>query len=1434
MKRILGLDLGTTSIGWALVNEAESSQEKSSIVKLGVRVNPLTTDELQDFEKGKSITTNADRTLKRSARRNLQRYKQRKEALVAILTENGFIGVDDVLTEKGNRTTFETYRLRAKAVTEEISLAELARVLLMINKKRGYKSSRKAKDEGDGRAIDGMELAKKLYDEDLTPGELSLALLTVHNKKKLPDFYRSDLQAELDRIWEKQREYRPEMLSQEAKDEIAGKNEKQTWAILAKHFKWTSRAKQWNDEAACTETVEEERRLEGLKPTVKGTELKIRNCQWRVKALSEQLDPEQLAVVIQEINGLINGSSGYLGAIGDRSKQLYFKRQTVGQYLMAQLTNHPGVSLRNIVFYRQDYLDEFERIWERQALYHPELTPALKAELRDTVIFYQRRLKSQKGLVGFCEFERKEIEVERDGKVVRKVIGTKVIPRSHPLFQTFKIWQTINNIEVFAGDKPRRKKKSDRQGSCSEGAEDALLTTGRRGLYQEEKERLAHELSVRDKMTKAAVLNLLFDNAKALDMNFKEIEGNQTNHALFAAFSSCFEEYGYDPIDFKRPADEIYEQASALFNDLHWNEALLSVNLEKPNKELQNEPYMRLWHLLYSFESDNSQSGKEKLIDKLQNLCGMERPYAAILSNVTFADDYGSLSAKAIQKILPHLKEGNTYDVACAYAGYRHSAASLTKEEIENKVLREHLDVLPKNSLRNPVVEKILNQMVNVVNAIIDAYGRPDEIRVELARELKKNAKEREDLTKAIAQATKESERIRKILADEFGLSHISRNDIIRYRLYEELAANDYKTLYSNRYVPREMLFSKEIDIEHIIPQARLFDDSFSNKTLEYRSVNLEKGSKTAFDYVREKYGDEGADAYRTRCESLFKGKSGKLRKLLMTAAEIPDDFIDRDLRNTQYIAKHALAMLNGICRRVVATTGSVTDELRADWQLVDVMKELNFPKYEALGLVESYADKDGRLIRRIKDWNKRNDHRHHAMDALTVAFTKDAFIQFYNNKNASLMPDSKAHDAIRGIKTRYFENGIAVPPIPLNELRAEAKRHLSELLVSVKAKNKVFTYNVNRSKTKNGELRKLQQTPRGRLHEETIYGSRLKYITKEEKVNASFDAQKIATVGKATYRAALLNRLAEFDNDPKKAFTGKNSLEKNPLYADAAQTLRVPERVTLVTQQAEYTVRKPVDSKLNLGKVVDKRVRDILQRRLDEFEGNADKAFTGLDENPIWFNEKSGLQIKRVKIATGISNAEALHFAKDSEGKFILDAAGRKRPVDFVCPGNNHHVAIFRYPSVNKKGLPVKNEDGTPVYEYEEQVVTFYEAVARVNQGLPVIDKKYRSDEGREFLFSMKQNEYFVFPNEQTGFDPRETDLLNPDNYAAISPNLFRVQKFSSKYYVFRHHLETTIDDKKELQEITWKRVQSLRNMERMVKVRVNHIGQIVAVGEY
>ncbi|MDR0619470.1 MAG: type II CRISPR RNA-guided endonuclease Cas9, partial [Bacteroidales bacterium] len=531
MKKVVGLDLGTNSIGWALVNEATEENEKSSIVKLGVRVNPLTVDEQQNFEKGKAITTNADRTLKRSMRRNLQRYKLRRANLIEILKMHGFITDETILSENGNHTTFETCRLRAKAATDKISLEEFARVLLMINKKRGYKSSRKAKGTEDGTLIDGMEVAKKLYKDNLTPGQYCLGLLQA-GKKYLPDFYRSDLQAEFDKVCNFQKQFYP-FLTNELKKKLRGKNEKATWVICAPSknvekkneafvWKWTETEKVLNENGYSYGNVEKEKTLVGRKREGNTAEQKVENFVWRTKALSEKMHPEELIVVLQKINGQINGSSGYLGAISDRSKELYFNKQTVGQYQMAILADNPNASLRNMVFYRQDYLDEFNALWETQKQFHLELTDELKTEIRDVIIFYQRRLKSQKGLISFCEFESRQIEVEIDGKKKTKTVGSRVIPRSSPLFQEFKIWQRLNDIEVFPANEKNKKQKPNA-----------------RRLEQDEKELLFAELSIREKLSKNQILTLL--DLQEFDMNFNDIDGNKTQYELFKAYKSIIE-----------------------------------------------------------------------------------------------------------------------------------------------------------------------------------------------------------------------------------------------------------------------------------------------------------------------------------------------------------------------------------------------------------------------------------------------------------------------------------------------------------------------------------------------------------------------------------------------------------------------------------------------------------------------------------------------------------------------------------------------------------------------------------------------------------------------------------------------------------------------------------------------------------------------------
>lgn len=1386
MKRILGLDLGTTSIGWALVEESQNKLD-SKIIKLGVRVNPLSTDEKTDFEKGRPLSINAERTLKRGARRNLQRYKLRRENLIDILIKNGFVTKDTPLTEIGKETTHHTLTLRAKAAKERISLEDFAKVLLNINKKRGYKSSRKSNNEDGGQAIDGMSIAKQLYEEEITPGQYVLNIL--NNKKKyIPDFYRSDLKAEFDKIWKIQSDFYKEVLTDKLYIELQEKSKTATWAILEKPLQ-----------------------LVGIKRSGSASDKRLENYQWRVNGLTEKLEPEHLAIVLQEINNKINQSSGYLGAISDRSKKLFLEKKTVGEYLYEQLLKNPHTSLKNQVFYRQDYLDEFETIWNTQAQHHKELKPQLKVTIRDVIIFYQRKLKSQKSQLSFCLFEswQQEYTEKETKKNKTRTIGRRVIPKSSLLFQEFKIWQNLNNLEFTNIEEKTKIEVKD--------LDDGL----RKGIFD--------ELNVRGDLKPNDILKIIGKEIKLGKIslwksNLEKIEGNRTNQALFNIYQTIAELEGYG-IDWKKQtAKEIIDELKAIFPVIGIDKDILEFNSEL--EPIDKQASYQFWHLLYSAEDDDKITAEDKVVygnsnvslkKKLHHKYGFAPRYATMIANISFSQEYGNLSSKAISKIVPYLKDGHTYSEACAHAGYNHSK-SYTADELKNRVLKPKLDLLKKNSLRNPVVEKILNQMVNVVNQIIDTYGKPDEIRIELARELKKSAKERAEMTKGIASATKRNDDIRSLIRKEFNIPNPTKNDIIRYRLYQELESRGHKDLFTNKYIERSQLFSKNIDIEHIIPKALLFDDSYSNKTLAFRKVNIKKANRTAIDFISQDYHSD-LEKFTERVESLYQdGKisRGKRNKLLMPQAKIPDGFIERDLRNSQYIAKKAKEMLFEVFPEVFATSGSITDKLRSDWDLVNVMKELNLPKYRALNLTEfeERLDKNTQHLKKyevITGWSKRNDHRHHAMDALTVAFTTRNHIQYINNLNARRDTSRDNHPLIKNIENLITEvdpRGKRIFKAPAPRFRESAKTHIESILVSFKNKNKVVTKNINITKLADGKsLKKIQLTPRGQLHKETIYGKSKRPEGKPTKINKRFTYDKAKTIVNGLQRKIVLEHLAKYENKNQVAFDTKTIKESPLLY------LNEPLKEVVCFENI-YTIRKDINAdnfkneKL-INKVVDKGVREALKKRLKIYDGDAKKAFTDLEKKPIWLNKAKGIAIKRATI-TGVSNAEALHTAKNHLGKTILE----EMPVDYVSTGNNHHIAIYR-----------DNND-----KLQEEVVSFYEAVARVNQGEEIIRKNH--PQGWEFLFTMKQNEMFVFPSND--FDPTKIDLLDTTKASLISPHLFRVQKIASKNYMFRHHLETELNDDKKTRGVTWENIRSTTPLRDIIKVRLNHIGEIVQVSEY
>ncbi|UKK62958.1 type II CRISPR RNA-guided endonuclease Cas9 [Prevotella communis] len=1195
MKFILGLDPGIASIGWALILEAENDNEQSRIIDSNVvkvdfdnfaymnaKGKISEGKPIDMFRKGLTVSPNLVRRQKRGAHRKLQRYKQRRADLIALLRENGFIDGDTLLCEDGKGTTYETLMLRSKAAREEISLSELARVLLMINKKRGYKSIRKGEADTD-----------------------------------------------------------------------------------------------------------------------------------------------------------IEDMGAYLAAITGRSNTLVENHQTVGQYLMNQLTLNPLKGIKRQTFYRKDYEDEFEQIWKTQMAFHPELTRKLKKEIKNRIIFFQRPIESKKQDLSFCELESHQIEVEKNGKKQLVTTGSRVCPISSPLFQEFRMWQRLNDVVLTN-----------------------TTTLEQYALTLEQKEMLAAELSIRKELTKTAAIKLLVGKqTKTYDLNFDTLIGNETQTRLVSAYLKILEMTGHDILDIKKmKAQDVLNVICKVFEGLGYKtEALNGEVMIGP--EIYMQPHYKLWHLLYSFPGDNSRSGSAKLVQRVKEFFGFDNDeYAKIIADVKFPDGYRSLSAKAIQKLLPFLKEGYQYNEACEKAGYNHSKRSITKEENESRVLHHYLQPIPHNSLRNPLVERVLNQMVSVVNGLIDEYGDEygqfNEIRIELARDLSKNAESRRRMTQDIENNKNERAKCRQELIDQlnergYHVTYVSENDILKYRLYKELAPLGYKTLYSKTKVDLvDLIIHRKFDKEHIIPKAKSPSNAFSVLTVELSSINEEKGDMTALDYVKWKYGEAEAQQYIARVNDLFKKKAiskAKKDNLLRTAADIQDEPLTRDLGLTQYINRKAYELLGTITRKVVPTTGSITSRLRDDWQLVDVLQELVWDKYDKLELIDTYEDKDGKTVRKINEdaWTKRTDHRNHAMDAITVAFTKPAFINYLNSLNA----EGEKREQLMKMRQKNLHrdkqgNWRFNEPMPLGELRAEVKQQLERINVYQKPAINAVTPNLNISKSKKKKEgnRQIQLTPRGKLHDDTYYGSIMENGVKV------------------------------------------------------------------------FTKRVEVNESLNVNDVVDKGVQRILQERLREYGNKPKEAFSNLEENPIWFNREKGIRIKRVIVRTKLKDARAIHKKHDNKGELLLDKDGKVQSADYVRTNNNHHVAIY--------------EDAQ--HELHEVVVSFFDAVDSAIQGNPVIDMTYNADKGWRFLFSLQQNDCFVFPDEATGFNPADIDLTAKDNYALISPHLFKVQAISEGDYRFRHQYDATKNNNAKLKNMTWKRIRVINDLKGAVKVRITKIGHI------
>jgi CRISPR-associated endonuclease Csn1 len=1051
---------------------------------------------------------------------------------------------------------------------------------------------------------------------------------------------------------------------------------------------------------------------------------------WQIRANAAQktVSLNEFGQVLQHFNqkrgykGGKNASeeetkSDYLKGIYDLEAKIAEANLTPAQYHLEQQQKKRDYRFKNgagesKILQRKTYRAEFEKIWEQQAAAYPTiLTNELKTQIADQTIFYQRKLKSQKSSISKCTHEK----------------SYRTIPKSHPLYQDFVIWKTINDLVV-----------TDKQ------SYEQYLPT------DEQRQQLFEALSQTKAMKKKAILKELGFDAKLFELNFDEIKGNVTRAKLMEAF----EAENLDTTPLKTPP---------------------------PSIVAENDYISTLWHLIYATEPTLKLGNDEVIKNILLQKYKMTENQANTVSKISFPADFGSLSARAIRKLMPHLIEGQNEYKACQSVGYNHSEGSKTTEENEKRVLVEQLDLLKTNALRNPIVEKMLQHLINVVNDIIKdtTLGRPDEIRVELARELKSSAKQRQKVEERMKENKKENDKA--IAAIEKEGKKATKKMIERYKLFKQTNGID---LYSGETMElADVLNENKYDIDHIIPQSKYFDDSLNNRIITVRHLNELKSNRTAFDFMKSR-GDEKFQAYQLRLNELhkkisgFRGEHPKIKYLKMTESEIPQDFISRQLKETQYIAKEAKNILQKVVRNVHSTSGGVTDFLRNEWGLDVLLEKMVaqegvYPDAEKMDRI--FNKKSGHYVG-IKDWNKRLDHRHHALDALIVACTKPAIINRLNKLSKYTENAAELKEKLTiGNSARKF-------PKPWANFVADVENILGGTFISFKKQDRVATLNKNKYKHHKEKNKQPQQiwTPRGAFHKETIYG-KIKIIGEPIAVE-KLKEKDLPNIAHQWQKDCLAQRLAQFDGNWKKAFA---KLEENPIWTNKEKTKRL---VHCQIFEERYVVRKDI---LALNR---EQVKDIVDAKI--------KAAVKSAWEEVAAKGKSKLDVETLQKYT---HARRARWCDRATSLITI----RENPIDgtpvgFVANDSNHHAAIY------------KNEAGV----LNEKMVTFWEAFERKRQGVPVVQETH--SEFGKLQVSMIIGEMFVFGMTK----PELEEAIADKKWKKISKHLFRCQNVSSEYYVFRHHLATMIN--KDFQMV---RVTNLKKMLTGIKVQITRIGRIEIV---
>jgi len=1377
MKKILGLDIGSNSIGWALIN-LDFENEQGEILGAGSRIVPMDTDLLNNFEQGNSISKTADRRQARGARRLRQRYKLRRQRLIELLKLVGWLPEDFCaghrlpVTQDSIRQMHElfesskipedwvVYFLRHKALHEQVTLSELARILYHINQRRGFKSNRKANNEE-------VHINEDADDDNLPKRESRVEILRITRIRNTEEIIRKKKAIEIEVAHPISdginkgiilRDTLPDWINQDVELEIR--------IIRSK----------------------KETRIEFAIPD-KSDWQKLR------EALSKDFDNKQLHP---------------------------------GSYFLHEILKDRNYRIRERIIDRGRYEAELKAIWEKQATYHPELyakdkIPAIAGKfyannkekqkelcandlfyaLTKDIIYYHRPLKSQKSSIGECRYEKKNITLTKqmNGKNISYSPGYKVAPISSPAFQEFRIWKTLHNLRVISN-----KSMIDERWETDVDETDAYIRPKLEDLFS--------LFNNKEKVKMGEILRLIGVSEKTHKLNYPpetEFPGNETRHTFF----KVFKRHNY-----------IVEGEKLLDNKEH---------------------LQQLWHLLYSVE--DSAAIKQSLEKQFQ----LPETIALALSKLPpFKLQYASYSSKAIHKLLPLMRIGKYWNEANIACQVKERIDKLSNAELDpslDESMRARIEkfrseyqlselkdyqALPEwlacyivygkhsenitgvvcshpeevrgleaKTLRNPIAEQIINETLQLVKDIWKQYGRPDEIRIELARDLKKTADERKHLYDNNRQNKEDKDRIRAILRELKLGNPDSLADIDKIRILEENGNYKYQNSqerffkkaieptrseiekyrlwmeqhcispYTGNTIMLSELFTYKYEVEHIIPRTRFYDDSLGNKVIVESWANKEKDKLTAMQYIQQGSRQDkllSVEHYLAHVEKNFRGK--KRRHLLST--EIPKGFIERQLNDTRHINRKVKELLQQVTEKVWATSGQVTDELKHKWGVNDKMKEIlegRFKRLEELtgeSMISYTIDENGERTTHLKGYEKRIDHRHHAMDAIVIACSTQSHIQYINTLEAQTRDESMKYEfrnkLLQSNKTRDFRK-------PWKTFVADAKNALENIVVSHKNRHRILNKGTNRYikyvQNEKGEWAKsLVEQSKGELfsvrkslHKETISG-KVKF-REYKKVSIEEALKSIDKIADRSAKRQLQDLQQQFGSDIKKI---KGAIKANPLKDINGNTV---DKVLIWYWESYSLNRVSLDASFTKDKIAkiaeygndkQKGLKYHLYQHLLKYGDNPKIAFTG--EGLEELEKVVGKPVTKVSIYEPIGS------------KFEI----RQGQMVEAAKGTNLFFVIYENISTGERSYTT---------------LGFREVLTAKMNKLPIVPPK----DGHKYILLSPNDLVYVPESEEN------VKAIDWSNRKSLSSNIYKmVSATGSMCHFVPHHIAKPIIETKEL----------------------------------